>query len=151
MRDKLAGHTRIALVLKFAKMKAVSGDGDGEVDRRPRDADILYRVMAVAGIISSKSVLGPFDNAEMKACVQKLDPRHSPPHRLERIRILVVFIDAYIREWSLIVSERREVLGEKFMSGNIGECFACQCSYNEHFTKHSFKTATPSHLVFHNA
>jgi len=96
------------------------GLGNGGSDRRTRDADMLNRVMAVAGIISSKSVLSLFDNAEMKAYVQKLDPEHSPPHRIERIRILVVFIDAYIRELSFIVSERREVLREKFMSGNIG-------------------------------
>ena len=128
MRDSSSGYIRIALILKFAKMK--DGSGDGGPDRRPRDADILNRVMAVAGIISSKSILSLFDNAEMKAYVQKLDPKHSPPHRLERIRILVVFIDAYIRELSFIVSERREVLREKFMSGNIGECFVCQCSYD---------------------
>ena len=108
-------------ILKFAKMK--SGSGDGESHHRPRDTDMLYRVMAVAGIVSSKSVLSLFDNAEMKAYIQKLDPKHSPPHRLERIRILTVLIDAYIRELSFIVAERRGVLRKMFMSGNIGEFF----------------------------
>lgn len=145
VRDSLPGHVRIALVLKFAKMKA--GSGDGEVDKRPRDAVILYRVMDVAGIISSKYVLRLFVNAKMKAYVYKLDSKHSPPHRLEIIRILVVFIDACIREWSFIVSERCAVLGEKFMSGNIGEYFVCQCSYNENFIKHSFKPL-PHRILF---
>ena len=117
----LPGYIRIELILKFAKMK--SGSGDGESHHRPRDTDMLYRVMAVAGIVSSKSVLSLFDNAEMKAYIQKLDPKHSPPHRLERIRILTVLIDAYVRELSFIVAERRGVLREKFMSGNIGEFF----------------------------
>ena len=57
----------------------------------------------------------------MRAYVHKLDPQHSPPHRLERIRIAIVLIDAVMREWDLILAERRAVLYDKFISGEIGK------------------------------
>ena len=104
------------MILKLSKK-----DVDGELGKRPREADMVNRVMAVAGIISSKTVLGLFDNSEMKAYVHKLDPQHSPPHRLERIRIAIVLIDAYMREWDFILAERRAVLCDKFISGEIGK------------------------------
>ena len=112
----LPGYKRIAMILKLSKK-----DTGGELGKRPREADMKNQVLAVAGIISSKSVLGLFDNLEMRAYVHQLDSQHTPPHRLERLRIAIVLIDAYMREWDLILAERREVLYDKFLSREIGK------------------------------
>ena len=93
----------------------------GELGNRPREADIVNRVLTVAAIMFSKSVLRLFDNLEMRVYVHQLDPQHTPPHRLERLRITIVMIDAYMREWDLILAERRELLYDKFRSREIGK------------------------------
>ena len=116
----MTGYLRLEHIVKLSKSK--KGSGEIEIERRPRETDMVRRVMAIAGIVSSKSALGVFDNTEMKMYVQKLDPQHTPPHRLERIRIVEVMIDAYMREWAFILEDRRDVLHEKFLSGEIGEC-----------------------------
>ena len=111
------GYKRLEMILNLSRKTNVNG----ELEKHPREADMGNQVMAVAGIISSKSVLGLFDNSEMRTYVYKLDPQHSPPRRLERIRIAIVLIDAVMREWDLILAERRAMLYDKFISGEIGK------------------------------
>ena len=52
---------------------------------------------------SSPSV---FDNDHLRAYVRGLDRKHSPPHRLERLRILEVMMDGSMMEFLKIVKVR---------------------------------------------
>ena len=61
-----------------------------------RETDMPKRVMAVKASIGSKTSLVLFGNIFMKDYIKKLDPKHTPPHRLERIRITEVMIDGAV-------------------------------------------------------
>ena len=59
---------------------------------------MIHRVRAVHGMASSKIVLSLFDDTEMYAYVTGLDPKYTPPHCLERIRLLEAKMDGAMLE-----------------------------------------------------
>jgi hypothetical protein len=85
----------------------------------PRELDMLNRVAAVKAAVASKTPLSIFDNPQMREYLRKLDPKHSPPYRLERTRILEVMMDIAMQELVQILKERREQLHNGFVSGTI--------------------------------
>lgn len=112
----LPGSERLKLILKYADKAA---DPTDEAALYPRDIDMIHRVAGVKAVVGGKLPLSVFENPHVKAYVQGLNPKHRPPHRLERIRILEVMMDYAIIEVSKILQERRDELGEAFMSGTI--------------------------------
>ncbi len=74
---------------------------------------------AVKAVVASKTPLSVFDNPQMREYLRKLDPKHSPPYRLERTRILKVMMDAAMNELVQMLTERREQLHEDFVLGTI--------------------------------
>ncbi len=88
------------LILKYANKPLDLAD---PLAKYPRETDMVNRVAAVFGIIGSKSTLGIFDNTHIQEYLKGLDKKHTPPHRLERIRILEVAIDGAFLEFSRIV------------------------------------------------
>lgn len=80
---------------------------------------MVNRVAAVMAAVASKIPTSVLDNKTMKAYLNRLDPKHSPPYPLERTRILEVMIDAGMGEFARMNEERRDELEEGFMSGTI--------------------------------
>ena len=69
-----------------------------------REEDMVNRVHAVFDAAAGKLPLMVFDGKHMEAYIAQLDNKHSPPHRLERIRLLEVMADAALLEFSKIVA-----------------------------------------------
>jgi hypothetical protein len=59
----------------------------------PQYVDMVNRVAAAKAAVASKTPLIVFDNPQMREYLCKLDPKHSPPYRLERTHILEVMMD----------------------------------------------------------
>ena len=91
-----------------------SGDvgPDGLSIKYKREEDIILQVLSVMAAIGSKTVLSFFDNAHIKQYLQELNPKHRPPHRIERIS------DGAHLEFSKILEECRSNLIERFVSAN---------------------------------
>lgn len=118
-KRSLPGCVRLRFIVDLQNKKIGKGPtADGEL-KYTRNDDMINRVMAVLGAVGSKQPLSIFDNKHMRAYIQRLNPRHQPPYRLERVRIVEVLIDYVALEISRIVKERRSVLGEAFASGSI--------------------------------
>jgi hypothetical protein len=82
-------YKRLKLIMYYGK-KSIDSIDAHVVDSR--ETDMPKRVMAVKASIGSKTSLVLFGNISMKDYIKKLDPKHTPPHRLERIRITEVMI-----------------------------------------------------------
>jgi hypothetical protein len=76
-------------------------------------------VAAVKAAVASKTPLSLFDNSQMKEYLCKLNPKHSPPYRLEQTRILEVMMDAAMKELVQMLTECREHLHKGFIWGMI--------------------------------
>ncbi len=74
---------------------------------------------AVKAAVASKTPLSLFDNSQMKEYLCKLNPKHSPPYRLEQTRILEVMMDAAMKELVQMLTECREHLHKGFIWGMI--------------------------------
>jgi hypothetical protein len=85
----------------------------------PQDVDMVNQVAAIKAAVASKTPLSIFDNPQMREYLCKLDPKHSPPYRLERTCILEVMMDVAMKELVWRLTERREHLHEGFVSGTI--------------------------------
>ena len=88
------------MILNYMKRSVNAVD---ELAVHPREVDMPNRVLAVRATAGSMQPLGLFDGVHMKKYLRSLDPKHSPPHRLERIRLLEVFIDGGMLELNRIV------------------------------------------------
>ena len=94
-----AGHQRLMFIMKYSKKPLNSSDGN---EPRPREQDRIHRVGAVMALGTSKSVLSLFDGIGMREYIEGLDSKHTPPHCLERIRLLEVIMDRAMMEFRLI-------------------------------------------------
>ena len=72
----------------------------------PMDVDMVNLVGTVFASAGCKLLLGVFDNDHFRAYVRGLDEKHSPPHMLERLRILEVMMDGSMMEFLKIVKVR---------------------------------------------
>jgi hypothetical protein len=97
--------------------KNLSTSYDDAACKYPRELDMLNRVAAVKAAVASKTPLSFFDNPQMSEYLRKLDPKHSPPYRLERTQILEVMMDIAMKELAQMLTERREQLHDGFVSG----------------------------------
>ena len=97
---QLPGWLRINLIMEYTKMPI---NDFGPLSKYPREVDMVNRTYAVAASVLGKLPLGVFDEQGMRAYLGRLDSKHTPPHRLERLRLLEVFIDAGVMEWSRIL------------------------------------------------
>ena len=86
----MEGYQRIKMILEFSGKPITSSDANAKY---PRDLDMENRVAAVFAIIASKCPLSLFDNHYMREYLALLDDKHSPPHRLERLRLIQVTMD----------------------------------------------------------
>ncbi len=80
---------------------------------------MVNQVAAVKVAIASKTPLSLFDNLQMKEYLCKLNPKHSPPDRLEQTCILEFMMDAAMKELVQMLTECREQLHEGFVLGRI--------------------------------
>lgn len=115
IEKKLRGYERLRFLLDKAK-KAISSTADHDGTRYTRDEDMVYRVLAVLAAIGSKTPLSIFDNRFMKNYTSALNSKHRTPYPLERNRIVIVVIDYVMSEFTKILCERREELGDAFIS-----------------------------------
>ena len=60
---------------------------------------MIHRVNAIVTAVGSINTLSVFDNVFMRECLKCLDPKHTPPHRLERICLVEVLIDGAMMEF----------------------------------------------------
>jgi|LakMenE01Jun11ns_1017448.scaffolds.fasta_scaffold9913531_3 hypothetical protein len=112
------GSKRLNYIMQLlGKTSAVSYDEIA--GKYPREVDMVNRVAAVKAVVASKTPLSFFDNPHVREYLRKLDPKHSPPYRLERTRILEVMMDAAMKELAQMLTERREQLHDGFVSGTI--------------------------------
>ena len=114
----MEGYQRIKMILEFSGKPITSSDANAKY---PRDLDMENRVAAVLAIIASKSPLSLFDNHYMREYLALLDSKHSPPHRLERLRIIQVVMDLFKLEFARIMN----------VSYGVLPC----CNYNTFFFK----------------
>jgi hypothetical protein len=115
VEKKLPGWQRLKFLLDKAK-KAISSTKDHDGTKYTRDEDMFLRVLAVLAAIGCKSPLSIFDNKFMKMYTTALNSKHKTPYRLERNRIVEVILDYAMLEYSQILTERRQVLGDGFVS-----------------------------------
>jgi hypothetical protein len=59
---------------------------------------MVKHVSAVFVGVGSKTPLSIFDNVFMHQYLKMLDPKHTPPYRLERVRFIEVLIDTAMME-----------------------------------------------------
>jgi len=112
------GSKRLSHIMQLlGKTSAVSYDEIA--GKYPRELDMVNRVAAVKAAVASKTPLSFFDNPHVREYLRKLDPKHSPPYRLERTHILEVMMNAAMNELVQMLTERREQLHEGFVSGTI--------------------------------
>ena len=98
---QVAGAVRLQRIMDYAHM---SVGADDPAAKYPREQDMLNRTHAVFAIAGGKLALSAFDEGGMREYLGRLDPRHTPPHRLERIRLLAVALDRGVWEFSQIVA-----------------------------------------------
>lgn len=116
IKSMAPGFIRLKHILKLSGKGIGLGSDDGLKYRR--EDDMMNRVLAVMAAICSKFPLSVYDNEVMRWYLNELNPKHRPPHRLERNRITEVMIDLVMREMKQIVEERRGVLSHSFLSVN---------------------------------
>jgi len=112
------GSKRLSHILHLLG-KNLSTSYDDAACKYPRELDMLNRVAAVKAAVASKTPLSFFDNPQMREYLRKLDPKHSPPYRLERTQILEVMMDIAMKELVQMLTERHEQLHDGFVSGTI--------------------------------
>ena len=115
MSQNLMGAIRLKHIFKLYNIDA-GPNSDGAVQKYKREEDMLNRVLAVFAAVGSKVPLSIFDNDYIKAYIHQLDPKHRQPHQLERTRIVEVIMDLGMLEFKQIVNERRDELGNSFVS-----------------------------------
>jgi hypothetical protein len=76
-------------------------------------------VTGVKALVGGKLPLSVFNIVFVSSYLVQLNPRHLPPYRLERIRIIECMIDYAKVELSLIMAERCLELLSGFLSGTI--------------------------------
>jgi hypothetical protein len=116
IKSMAPGFTRLKHIFKLSGKGIGLGSDDGLKYRR--EEDMTNRVLAVMAAICSKFPLSVYDNEVMRWHLNELNPKHRPPHRLERNRITEVMIDFVMREMKQIMEERRGVLSHSFLSVN---------------------------------
>jgi hypothetical protein len=114
-RDKRDGWERLQCILD-SNGKAVISTEDHDGTKYTRSDDMKLRVCAVIAAIGRKRPLSIYNNDFMRMYLSSLNSYHSPPYRRERNRIVSVIMHYAMLEFSKIVSERRLVLGEGFVS-----------------------------------
>ena len=118
MSQKMQGFHRIQYIFAY-NGKATYSTSDHDGTKNTKAEDMPLRVRAVMAAVGSKVPLSIFDNQILRQYLYALNDRHSPPHRLERTRIVEVMIDYAMLEFSKIVAERREELGDGIASASI--------------------------------
>ena len=116
IKSMAPGFIHLKHILKLSGKGIGLGSDDGLKYRR--EDDMMNRVLAVMAAICSKFPLSVYDNEVMRWYLNELNPKHRPPHRLERNRITEVMIDLVMREMKQIVEEQRGVLSHSFLSVN---------------------------------
>ena len=67
-----------------------------------RETDPLTCVMACKSSIGRKTPLALFRNFFARDFIKNLDPKYTPPHRLDHIRVTKVMIDGAFMEFHCI-------------------------------------------------
>jgi hypothetical protein len=75
-------------------------------------------VMAVMAAVGSNVPPSIFDNVMFKNYIRRLDSKHRAPYRLERTRIIEVFMDGAMQELSRMIKEHRNILREGLFSAS---------------------------------
>ena len=94
------GYERLKVIMEAGKKPIHDNDANAVYHR---EEDMLNRVEGVVGAILGKTVLSIFDNLGWRNYLKRLDPKHSPPYRLERVRLAEVIMDGVALEFSKIV------------------------------------------------
>ncbi|KAL7541905.1 hypothetical protein ACHAXR_011364, partial [Thalassiosira sp. AJA248-18] len=110
------GSERLRLIFQHGKKPM---DAFGEIAVHPREVDMVNRVKAVRALAASLQPLSLFDGIDMRDYIRSLDPKHTPPHRLERLCLLMVFIDGAMMEFARIIEDARDDMDNGFMSALI--------------------------------
>ena len=63
---------------------------------------MIHHVNAIIAAVGSINTLSVFNNVFMQEHLKGLDPKHKPPHRLERINLVEVLIDGTMMEFGCI-------------------------------------------------
>lgn len=92
MSKKLPGYLRIQSIFTH-NGKAMYSTSDHDGTKNTKAEDMPLRVRAVMAAVGSKVPLSIFDNQILRQYLSALNDRHTPPHRLERTRIVEVMID----------------------------------------------------------
>ena len=110
-----AGTKRLTYLLSFGGKSLSTAEG---AKYYSRGEDMVNRVLAVMAAVGSNVPLAIFDNAMFKTYLRRLDSKHRTPYRLERTRIVEVLMDGAMQELSRMITDRRSVLGEGFVSAS---------------------------------
>ena len=63
---------------------------------------MIHHVIVIIEEVGSMNTLSVFDNVFMREYLKGLDPKHNPPHRIERIRLVEVLIDGAMMKFGRI-------------------------------------------------
>jgi len=102
--DRKDGFERLKVIMQAGK-KTIDDDDANAL--YPREEDMLNPVDAVCTGILGKTALALFDNVGWRNYLKRLNPKHSPPYRLERVRLVEVIMDATALEFSRIIKVGR--------------------------------------------
>ena len=106
----LPGTARLKMILKMSS-KAIDPRGDDGLF--PIEEDMPNRVAGVKALISGQVAFSFFDKSIVRDYLKKIAPRHLPPYRQQRLRILECLIDVAQKELKKIIDERHAVFGTK--------------------------------------
>ena len=84
--EDLPGHERLLLCMQYGG----------------NDVEAIHRVNVIITAVGSMNTLSVFNIVFMREYLKGLDPKHKPPHRLERIRLVEVLIDGAMMEFGRI-------------------------------------------------
>ena len=96
---ELPGHERLSLCMQYGE-KAV--ESTSKYACCARKEDMIHRVNTIIAEVGSMNTLPVFDNVFMQEYLKGLDPKHKPPHRLERILLVEVLIDGAMMDFGRI-------------------------------------------------
>ena len=94
------GSERLSLIMDYGSKPISSTDGH---IKYPRDVDMVNHIGVVFASAGCKLPLSVFDNDHFRSYVRGLDKKRTPPHRLERLRVLEVMMDGGMMEFAKII------------------------------------------------
>ncbi len=114
-------------MLDYAKKRLLINPCYVTILSLPKNIDMIFQLAGIKATVGGKLPLSVFDNIFVRDYPFQLNPKHRPPHQLERIRIIECMIDYAKLELCLIMIERCLEQLSGFLNETIDFCTDSHC------------------------